>query len=155
MNKCCDKIHECGHYCYGFKDEPVCLPCLHEDCVAKNPQLTFDQNADSYCQICFVQGLGDKPCVKIECGHVFHLDCILDILKRRWPGPRIVFNYLNCLSCKQRIRAPYCKEISEILIEAEGYEKELKKKAIERGKHEGIDKHEKLKDPNYAYHNKF
>jgi hypothetical protein len=79
----------------------------------------------------------------------------LSVLKRRWPGPRIVFNYLNCLSCKKRIRAPYCKEISEILIEAESYEKDLKKKAIERGKHEGIDKHEKLKDPNYAFHNKF
>lgn len=62
---------------------------------------------------------------------------------------------MNCLSCKTKIRASYCREISEILIKAEGYEMELKKKAVERGKHEGIDKHEKLKDPNYAFHNKF
>lgn len=40
-------------------------------------------------------------------------------------------------------------------MEAEGYEKDLQKKAIERGKHEGIDKHDKLKDPSYAYYNKF
>ncbi len=40
-------------------------------------------------------------------------------------------------------------------MEQEGLEKELLKKAIERGKHEGIDKHEKLKDVNYAFYNKF
>ena len=42
-----------------------------------------------------------------------------------------------------------------ILIDAESYEKELQKKAVERGKHEGLDKHDKLKDKNYAYYNKF
>ena len=41
------------------------------------------------------------------------------------------------------------------MTEFEKYEEDLKKKAIERGKHEGIDKHEKLKDPSYAYYNKF
>lgn len=62
---------------------------------------------------------------------------------------------MNCTSCKRRIRAAYCKLISNELMEAEGYEKDLQKKAIERGKHEGIDKHDKLKDPSYAYYNKF
>ncbi len=42
-------MHPCGHYCCGFKDEPVCLPCLHEDCVAKHPELTYNMNADAYC----------------------------------------------------------------------------------------------------------
>ena len=25
----CTKVHNCGHYCGGIKDEEVCLPCLH------------------------------------------------------------------------------------------------------------------------------
>jgi hypothetical protein len=38
---------------------------------------------------------------------------------------------------------------------AEDYEEDLRKKAIERGKHEGIDKHERLKDRNDRFHNNF
>jgi hypothetical protein len=36
MGKSCDKILACGHACCGFKDEKKCLPCLNEECVAKN-----------------------------------------------------------------------------------------------------------------------
>ena len=35
------------------------------------------------------------------------------------------------------------------------YEKELQKKAIERGKHEGLDKDKKYLDKSYAYYGKF
>jgi hypothetical protein len=65
------------------------------------------------------------PCVKLDCQHIFHLPCIMNILKKKWPGPRIVFNFLNCTSCKRRIRAAYCKEISQELMEAEAYERDL------------------------------
>ena len=41
------------------------------------------------------------------------------------------------------------------MIEAENYEYELKKKAIERGKYEGIDKNERLKNPADPYYDKF
>lgn len=40
-------------------------------------------------------------------------------------------------------------------MEAESFEKELIKKAIERGKNEGLDKDQRYLDKNYAYHNKF
>jgi len=112
-------------------------------------------NADSYCSICFIQGLGEKPSVMLDCRHIFHLDCVMSILNKKWPGPRVVLNYLNCTSCKRKVKAPYCKEISKILDQAEIYEENLKKKAIERGKFEGLDKHDRLKDPNDAYYNKF
>ena len=35
MSKSCDKMLPCGHHCCGFRGEEQCLPCLHEDCVAK------------------------------------------------------------------------------------------------------------------------
>jgi hypothetical protein len=41
------------------------------------------------------------------------------------------------------------------MIEAERYEEDLRKKAIERGKHEGLDKHERLKKPDDPFYNKF
>lgn len=93
--------------------------------------------------------------MKLDCQHIFHLDCLLSILKKKWPGPRIVFNYLDCLMCKKRIRAAYCQELSQILMEAEHYEKDVIKKALERGKHEGLDKEENMKKPNYAFYGKF
>jgi hypothetical protein len=39
--------------------------------------------------------------------------------------------------------------------ESFNYEEDLKKKAIERGKHEGLDKHERLKVPGDPYYDKF
>ena len=79
----------------------------------------------------------------------------MEILNKRWTGPRIMFNFLNCTSCKRRINAPHCPEICSILEWADKYESELKKKAIERGRHEGLHKDSKYLDPSYAYHNKF
>ena len=57
MNNACEKILPCGHACNGFKDEKECLPCLHEDCVDKNPQPTLEKKADDYCVICYSEGL--------------------------------------------------------------------------------------------------
>jgi len=67
-------------------------------------------------------------------------------IKGRWPGPRIVFNYLECSECKGRIEAPCCPSIHQELQDNWRFEEEVKKKALERSKFEGIDKHPQLKD---------
>ena len=54
MNKTCDKVLACGHPCSGFKNEPMCLPCLEDDCVAKRKELTLELSKDDYCSICYV-----------------------------------------------------------------------------------------------------
>ena len=46
-------------------------------------------------------------------------------VKKRWPGPRIVFNFLECPSCKQRIRASHCKLLVDELREAEKIESDV------------------------------
>lgn len=58
MGKSCEKLLECGHPCCGFKDEENCMPCLNEECVNKDESLTFGNNVDSYCTICYTEGLG-------------------------------------------------------------------------------------------------
>lgn len=111
MRGSCDKILKCGHYCGGFSNEKKCLPCLNPDCVKEHPELTFDVDADAYCAICYTSGLGEKPCVRLDCGHIFHTDCIKLILSKKWPGPRVVFGFLNCTNCKRKMSAKYCPEI--------------------------------------------
>lgn len=155
MEKSCDKIHKCGHLCNGFAGEKQCLPCLNTECVKKNPEPTLGQNEDSFCTICGVDRLSERPSVKFNCQHIFHLECVMEILNKKWTGPRVMFNFLNCTSCKRRINAPHCPEITTVMTWADTYEAELKKKAIERGMHEGLEKDSKYLDPGYAYHNKF
>ena len=41
------------------------------------------------------------------------------------------------------------------MVEQESYEEDLRKKAIERGKYEGLDKNERLKNPGDLYYEKY
>ena len=141
MNMSCDKMLPCGHPCCGSKDEAVCMPCLEPECVEKNPELTRGKNADDYCIICYTSGLGEAPCVKLDCNHIFHVSCILKKIKNRWPGPRIVFSYLECPECKGRISAPHCGPVADELASSQKIEDDVMKKVVERAKYEGIDKH--------------
>lgn len=73
-------------------------------------------------------------------------------VKNRWPGPRIVFGFLDCSQCKGRIRAGYSPALTEELVKSETLEADIKKKALERAKFENLDKEPRLKkrgDPFY------
>lgn len=129
------------------------MPCLQPECVEKNPQATLDNNSEEYCTICYVAGLGEAPSVQLECKHIFHIDCILNKIKKRWPGPRIVFNFLDCPSCKRRIKADHCPRIKNELKEAEKIEDAVVKKAIERAKFENLHTNSRLKDKNDRFYN--
>jgi E3 ubiquitin-protein ligase MYCBP2 len=120
------------------------LPCLNEECVDKDPQLTLGKKADDYCIICFTQGLGEMPCIQLECKHIAHLSCTLTKLRKRWPGPRIVFSFMDCSECKQRLKAPHCPELDKELKDAAQIEDDVLSKVIERAKNEGLDKDERL-----------
>ena len=141
MNKNCDKMLPCGHVCCGFKGEGRCLPCLDPDCVKKNERLTMGKTGDDYCSICYSEGYNQGPCVQIGCGHIFHVACIFERIKLRWPGPRIVFNFLNCTECQQKITAPHCPQLHNELTQVIAIEDDVKKKSLDRAKHEEIDKH--------------
>ena len=152
MNNSCSKVKACGHVCCGFKNETKCLPCLDPACVEKNPDITKGKTGDDYC-FCFVEGLAQAPSVQLKCGHLFHIHCILKRIKGRWPGPRIVFNFLDCPECKQRIEAPHCPALHSELTEAWKIEEEVIKKSVERAKFEGLDKEPRLKLAGDIYYN--
>lgn len=37
---------------------------------------------------------------KLDCSHVFHLQCCRRVLENRWLGPRITFGFISCPICK-------------------------------------------------------
>eukprot|EP00347_Sterkiella_histriomuscorum_P013659 403363863 len=58
----CVKVHKnCGHSCYGTKNEATCLPCLNQTCVNQNQDLTFGVNQQECCSICYTDELGQLP----------------------------------------------------------------------------------------------
>ena len=112
MRQSCNKVHQCGHPCKGFANEGRCLPCLNLDCI-KNHNLTYPQfqlletqHAEEYCGICMVAGLGDEPSIMLGCKHIFHVRCILTKVSKRWPSPRMTFDFMNCSQCKQLMTFP-------------------------------------------------
>lgn len=153
IKQSCDKVHPCGHPCKGFAREKKCLPCLHPDCVAENPDATMAEDDTSFCSICYVSGLGDQPSIQLGCRHIFHVDCIAEKIRQRWSGPRITFLFKTCPSCKGEIEAPHHPEINGMLEEVSKMEEDIKGKALERAKHEGLDKDPRLKKPGDQYFN--
>ena len=100
----CEKTHAaCGHGCKGVTKERKCLPCLDSACAQKNGH--FDGvNEDELCTICYTQELGAEACSRLSCGHVFHTNCVINLLKHKWATLRITFSFLSCPSCKQEIK---------------------------------------------------
>ena len=45
------------------------------------------------------------------CGHVFHANCVIELLKHKWTSLRITFAFMSCPSCKAPIKADHVDEI--------------------------------------------
>ena len=87
------------------------MPCLEPECAKKAvaaKELTEGTDKESFCTICWVSELGSEPCIKLGCGHVFHLNCIKSIITKRWTSLRINFGFMNCPSCKQEMQLDHC-----------------------------------------------
>ncbi|TKR87165.1 hypothetical protein L596_011613 [Steinernema carpocapsae] len=92
----------------SFEEE--CLQCLQ--CRTSETR----QDADDLCVICFTDRLGGAPCIQLKCGHIFHFNCVRTVLEKRWVGPRIVFQFMQCPLCRQQIDHPSLMDLLEPLI---------------------------------------
>ncbi|CDW75269.1 e3 ubiquitin-protein ligase [Stylonychia lemnae] len=156
MEKSCDKINEeCKHPCCGFKDEVICLPCLKEDCVKKDPSKTLECNGNDYCTICYVEQLDTRHCIQLECKHIFHLDCMIQRVKLKWNGSinGINFNYLECPSCKQEMIKSDNQELHELITKSQEYREKVKQKVLQRAQIDKLEQDPLITEPQSIFYN--
>lgn len=78
----------------------------------------------------------------------------MKILKQRWVSPRITFGFLNCPTCKEnKINAPHLPVLNELIVAILKFESEVREKAKQRIKFEGMHNDPPLKDKNSPYFN--
>ena len=150
-NLSCKKNLNCGHKCWGCKYEKKCPPCLEKTC--KGYINHFDQDIDSYCNICFIEGLGNSPIVLLSCNHYIHYKCLEMRLKKKWNGPKITFNHCLCPMCNKWLDCPNVPEIQSLIDWNKKLYEKISKMALERLKFEGLDKDKRLTDKNSKWYN--
>ena len=148
----CDKVKKCGHRCNGVEKEARCLPCLDPECA---DPAKVRNTSDELCAICYTSELGEQSCVKLECGHVFHADCILQLLKHKWSTLKVSFAFLCCPSCKAEITVfgVNSRRIKIMIAELQSMKDDVEKKALEVAKNQGLDKSERVQEGG-DYHGK-
>ena len=130
----CNKTHKnCGHRCRGVQNEKRCLPCLNSACVTG-----FTPSEDQLCEICYTSELGEEPCAKLGCGHVFHVGCIVQLLESGYPTLRMSFGFMSCPSCKAPIDVFDCEPIARVLGPLVGMKKRVEKMALKHAEAEGL-----------------
>ena len=93
----CNKQLACGHKCHGVVDENSCMPCIDAEC---QEMYGAKQSGDELCAICYTSELQEEACVTLLCGHTFHADCVLKLLRHKWNTLKISFAFMNCPTCK-------------------------------------------------------
>ena len=66
---------------------------------------------DKLCAICYTCELKEEPCVKLGCGHIYHANCVIELLKHKWPTLRITFDFMSCPQCKAPIEVEHIDEV--------------------------------------------
>ena len=148
MEKSCSRQLEWGHFWCGTREDQMWLPCLEPDWVEANPGMTLKQNGDDYWTIWYAGGLSQAPCVQLDWKHIFHEEWLVTVLKNKWSGPRINFEFIKCPSCKTTMSC-FNNSLMDLINDALKLESKINEMALQRGKHEGIDKDDRLKDPPY------
>ena len=132
---------ECGHQCGGVAHEKTCLPCIQPACCGQDSN---GPTAEDLCNICFTSELGEEPCVQLPgCKHIFHAECIKNLLKHRWSTLRISFDFMACPACKHPITDlsswPQLQPELKKLLDLKKKVGEMTKKAVENELVDAVD----------------
>uniref|UniRef100_A0A7S4II00 RING-type domain-containing protein n=1 Tax=Vannella robusta TaxID=1487602 RepID=A0A7S4II00_9EUKA len=160
---CLNKVHTaCGHPAIWHHSMPSRKmgDCIRPECVeARKKNEEAETTSEDLCAICWVEELGEHPCLKLTCGHIFHAHCIKDKLKHRWEaGAAVSLTFLECPLCKAPIHWPaVCQPHVNDLRELKEMRADLKIRCLEQLKQielpeefKGVTDDEKLFD--YAMH---
>ena len=106
---------------------------------------------DELCNICYTCELREEPCVQLSCGHIFHANCVLELLKHKWTTLRITFNFMLCPMCKQPIEAPHVYEIAEEIEKLTIMRSAMQVKAMKIARNQHLDKDPRVTTPGDFY----
>lgn len=121
----CRKMLTCDHPCGGTLNEKYCMSCIHEGCQGRKSYMK--QLSDDYCNICFTEELFEAPCIELDCGHIFHFECMKKRLQTGNDEPSVNFNHCKCPLCKMFIG--HCNLLSEELQKVQSLYRDLEMRA--------------------------
>lgn len=147
-NDPCKEPLACGHRCFGSQGSQRCLPCLEPDCASAQGFKT------DLCSICFTSGLEEEPCVQLNCGHIFHANCVQLLMMHRWSSLKISFAFLSCPGCKTPIETIDCAHLQHDLIKALTMKTLVEKEALKVAERQGLLEDERLKNPDDHFYGK-
>jgi hypothetical protein len=149
----CCKTLCCGHSCFGYRDEPVCPPCLHPSCSAAAQLVGVHVDETTSCVFC-TEELGQGSVIVLDCAptmrHVFHHDCVKAKLEARWSGAAIDFSFLNCPLCARPMRHV---AFQWLLNDFNLLYRQVLLKALERTRFDGFDRDASIVRPNGRFFN--
>ena len=93
---------------------------------------------EDLCAICYTCEMHEEPSVKLKCGHVFHANCVLELLKHKWATLKITFGFMSCPSCKRPIEAEHVDEIYNELFDLTTFRSELQVEGMKIAKSQGL-----------------
>ena len=131
--------------------EGQCLPCLEPECLAAEESKL--PTSDELCTICYTSELREEPSVQLSCGHIFHANCVKQLLQHKWSTLRITFAFMSCPSCKAPIDIEHVPEIALELRKLNALRSQVQTKALKMIKKQGLDKDERLTTPGDFYYN--
>ena len=141
----------CGHKCKGTRGETACLPCLEPECREAESRLP---DKEEMCTICYTSSLEDEPSVQLDCGHIFHANCVRRLLQHKWNTLKISFSFMDCPKCKRAIEASHCPPVNHELKKLNKLRSNIETKAVKAAKEEGLDKDPRLTTPGDFFYGK-
>ena len=107
------------------------------------------------CKICFTSDLGEEPCSQLSCGHIFHTNCLVNLLKNRWTTLKISFGFMKCPCCNQKINFrglsfAVANELGPLMA----LKIKVEKLALQTAKEQGVLNDDRLTTPGDIYFEK-
>lgn len=92
-----EKGESLSHINYGFLQYEVCLDC--------------ENVKHNICNLCMLDELYKKPCIKLDCGHIVHLDCLEKNITAQNSRSEITLNHIYCTICFYKLSHPHFDEV--------------------------------------------
>eukprot|EP01103_Thecamoeba_quadrilineata_P003014 TRINITY_DN1284_c0_g1_i1.p1 TRINITY_DN1284_c0_g1~~TRINITY_DN1284_c0_g1_i1.p1 ORF type:complete len:639 (-),score=104.11 TRINITY_DN1284_c0_g1_i1:61-1977(-) len=143
----CQKTLSCGHPCSSTNRLPNECFCLSPSCSKSS------QTSEDFCNICWVEDLASAPCLRLDCSHIFHMQCLEKRLSSRWSGSRMSFNYIMCPLCNEPI-ANNCLRFNPNLATGIQWLFRVKELAVLQLSAEGLEDSPELKEGGKFFENK-